>query len=107
MSGVLQVLAQAGSPAAGTLDPEHDLARVGEVLGPLLQLWDLTVANQSLAIRAAISRAAGCLSRDDQPAVPELGGCASRNRPLKRPRAVIGGPVPLSQPNHHQRVGVL
>jgi hypothetical protein len=38
VSRVLKVLAQAGAPAAGALDPEHELSRVGELLSPGLQL---------------------------------------------------------------------
>jgi hypothetical protein len=34
----LQVLAQTSAPAAGTLDPEPELLRVAELLGPQLQL---------------------------------------------------------------------
>jgi hypothetical protein len=38
VAGVLQVLAEAGAPAAGALDAEDELIRLAVALGPTLQL---------------------------------------------------------------------
>ena len=38
VSDVLEVLAEAGAPAAGPLDHEHELSRGGQCLSPVLQL---------------------------------------------------------------------
>ena len=38
VAGVLKVLAKPGAPAAGALDPEHELIRVAMALGPPLHI---------------------------------------------------------------------
>jgi hypothetical protein len=38
VAGVLEVLAETGAPAAGSLDAEHEPIRFAVALGPLLQL---------------------------------------------------------------------
>jgi hypothetical protein len=52
VSGVLQVLAQTGAPAAGTLDPKHEPAGVRDPLGPvLLPVGVVSRENRSLDVR--------------------------------------------------------